>query len=338
MKKIYTVALSLLFISNQLLAQQPMTISPRLVVSSPTAGQSGLTFTNLNANSSASTTPTKVLSVDASGNVILGNVNTSAPTAPAINVPTYANLAAVNTAIPSPVGGMVVNINTSVGSILYYYNGTEWTQFPNNSWVLTGSGTTAQNTLAGTAGMVVGNNSLANANVAINTAGGTDAVPDLDFMSTNDNHILRFGASSGLPCIGEFTTTNNLPASSSFNFGHVNSSTTSTNMMNLTGTGDLTIHGFTKLGGSGADVPAIKTKILSGNTTATTTVAHGLTASKIIACTSYVQNGTQYFAPNDFDAPTAARYKMRHDATNITLTGNSSFAAKPYVIYITYTE
>ncbi len=73
MKKIYIVALSLLFTSNQLLAQQPMTIAPGLNINAPTAGTSGLKFNNLNVNTTVSTTPTKVLSLDASGNVILGN-------------------------------------------------------------------------------------------------------------------------------------------------------------------------------------------------------------------------------------------------------------------------
>ncbi len=73
MKKIYIVALSLLFTSNQLLAQQPMTIAPGLNINAPTVGTSGLKFNNLNVNTTVSTTPTKVLSLDASGNVILGN-------------------------------------------------------------------------------------------------------------------------------------------------------------------------------------------------------------------------------------------------------------------------
>jgi hypothetical protein len=54
-------------------AQQPMTISPGVNISSPTAGVSGLKFNNLNSSTTVSTTPTKVLSLDATGNVILGN-------------------------------------------------------------------------------------------------------------------------------------------------------------------------------------------------------------------------------------------------------------------------
>jgi len=74
MKKIFLLIL-FINISLSAIAQQPMTISPGLTVTSPSAGTSGLKFTNLNSSSSAATTPTKVLSVDASGNVILGNAS-----------------------------------------------------------------------------------------------------------------------------------------------------------------------------------------------------------------------------------------------------------------------
>jgi hypothetical protein len=72
MKKIFLLIL-FINISLSAIAQQPMTISPGLTVTSSSAGTSGLKFTNLNSSSSVATTPTKVLSVDASGNVILGN-------------------------------------------------------------------------------------------------------------------------------------------------------------------------------------------------------------------------------------------------------------------------
>lgn len=72
MKKIFLLIIFINFCFSAI-AQQPMTISPGLTVTSPSAGTSGLKFTNLNSSSSAATTPTKVLSVDASGNVILGN-------------------------------------------------------------------------------------------------------------------------------------------------------------------------------------------------------------------------------------------------------------------------
>jgi hypothetical protein len=73
MKKIvllFTLLATTHFITK---AQQPMTISPGLNITSPTAGTSGLKFNNLNSGTTVSTTPTKVLSLDATGNVILGN-------------------------------------------------------------------------------------------------------------------------------------------------------------------------------------------------------------------------------------------------------------------------
>jgi hypothetical protein len=73
MKKLFLSLIAIISFQQISIAQQPMTISPGLVVSSPTAGSSGLRFSNLNSGTTVSTTPTKVLSLDASGNVILGN-------------------------------------------------------------------------------------------------------------------------------------------------------------------------------------------------------------------------------------------------------------------------
>jgi hypothetical protein len=73
MKKIVLLLTLLANIHSITKAQQPMTISPGLNIGSPTAGVSGLRFNNLNSGTTVSTTPTKVLSLDATGNVILGN-------------------------------------------------------------------------------------------------------------------------------------------------------------------------------------------------------------------------------------------------------------------------
>jgi hypothetical protein len=73
MKKILLTLTLLASIHSITKAQQPMTIAPGLNISAPTAGTSGLKFNNLNSGTTVSTTPTKVLSLDATGNVILGN-------------------------------------------------------------------------------------------------------------------------------------------------------------------------------------------------------------------------------------------------------------------------
>jgi hypothetical protein len=73
MKKIVLSLTLLVSIHSIIKAQQPMIISPGLNIGSPTAGTSGLKFSNLNSGTAVSTTPTKVLSLDATGNVILGN-------------------------------------------------------------------------------------------------------------------------------------------------------------------------------------------------------------------------------------------------------------------------
>ncbi len=73
MKKFTFVLLAYFSAIQFINAQQPMTIAPGLTIDSPTAGTSGLKFNDLNSGTTVSTTPLKVLSLDASGNVILGN-------------------------------------------------------------------------------------------------------------------------------------------------------------------------------------------------------------------------------------------------------------------------
>jgi hypothetical protein len=73
MKKILLSLTLLVSLHSITKAQQPMTIAPGLNIGSPTAGTSGLKFNNLNSGTTVTTTPTKVLSLDATGNVILGN-------------------------------------------------------------------------------------------------------------------------------------------------------------------------------------------------------------------------------------------------------------------------
>lgn len=80
MKKIGCYIVMLLLAQRYVYAQQPMTVSPKLIINSSASGISGLQFTNLNSASAATTTPTKVLSVDASGNVILGNASSGGGT------------------------------------------------------------------------------------------------------------------------------------------------------------------------------------------------------------------------------------------------------------------
>lgn len=118
MKKILLSLTLLVGIHSIIKAQQPMTIAPGLNVSSPTAGTSGLKFNNLNSSSTASTTPTKVLSVDASGNVILGNAASSGVSLWSVNATT--NRIEANSGYPAGVemGRLTSQISTSLTSPL----------------------------------------------------------------------------------------------------------------------------------------------------------------------------------------------------------------------------
>jgi hypothetical protein len=108
-----------------------------------------------------------------------------------------------------------------------------------------------------------------------------------------------------------------------------------------------TPNGFTKLGN---DAPSIKMKKLTGTTASaqggTITVAHGLTASKIISINALVQYGAagHYTMPGDLTA--GYQFYAYSDTTNINLrlgggehTGSSAnILSKPFTVLITYEE
>jgi hypothetical protein len=120
MKKITFVLLAYFSTIQLINAQQPMTIAPGLNISAPTAGTSGLKFNNLNSGTTVSTTPTKVLSLDATGNVILGNA--------AVNFWTFNSARNV---VVSPSGGatgieafrFVSQDNSTVDSPVFAFTG-----------------------------------------------------------------------------------------------------------------------------------------------------------------------------------------------------------------------
>jgi hypothetical protein len=349
----------LLLISNIILAQQPLTISPGLTVTSTTSGTSGLQFSNLNSNTSAGTTPTKVLTVDVSGNVILGNAS-GGGTVSIINVPVYATLAAVTTAIPTPVAGQLV-YRTDLGQFTYY-NATLVTP----AWQAVDLPTTATWGKTGNIldsfgiftaiGMPVSGSTLGRLDITSNVS--TLSTPHLYLRATNGTNVVKFngnGTTSGN--IIQTTVNSSTAGSASIAWKHVNSSNVATNMMSMQGDGDATVNGFTKFGtptllGNGQyDVQGVKFKVItgtipSGSSDYTVSVLHGLTGANIISCTAVVQFGTgtsQFFVtPHDFTD--GYRYRVYHDASNITLflavsapTG-ISLRGSPFKILVTYRE
>ena len=240
MKKILLSLIAIIGIQQISVAQQPMTISPGLVVNSPTAGTSGLRFSNLNSGTTVSTTPTKVLSLDASGNVILGNAASGGTSLWTLNATT--NRIEASSGVP---------------------NGIEASRFTSQA-------------------------SSSLASPLINSIGGTST-------------FFRYGRPSSIAAIVQESTTGFTQATSSINWKFADESSPQVvNTLFDYSAGTFTVNGFTKLGdeattttsGVTKSSPAIKTILLTGTLTSasnpetaaslTTTVAHGLTYSKIV--------------------------------------------------------
>jgi hypothetical protein len=361
MKKLFLSLIAIISIQQISIAQQPMTISPGLVVSSPTAGNSGLRFSNLNSGTTVSTTPTKVLSLDATGNVILGNAASGSGTGVAVNVPVYANSTTRNTAIPTSSTGMLT-YNTQIGGP-EYFNGTSW--IPVNYWTFN----TARNVMVSPSGGVTG----VEANKFVSQASSTVASPVFAF--TGGSNVFRYsysGPETDEYALTQETTTGIQQSAASIVWKHYNNSPTpigttlfgySAGLMTING--QTTISGFTKLGneatattlGVTSSVPAVKHKLLTGSTlnnALATAIAHGIASgsSKIVGVSVSVQgtqgnNSTIYqFGPGYFTGVNNTTtgtivnngFTYYFDDTNIYLERSVAAASRPYKILITYTN
>ena len=292
MKKIVLSLIAIIGFQQISVAQQPMTISPGLVVNSPTAGTSGLRFSNLNSGTTVSTTPTKVLSLDVTGNVILGNSASGSGSSVAINLPVYANSPARSAAIPTPSTGMLTyNSFAIVGP--EYFNGTQWT--PVNYWTLDNSGSRVT-PLNGPGTSIEARRFISQFS---SSSIGTPV-----FAFTGPTNIFRFarsGPDATDEAVTQETTAGFQPSTSSVAWNHyVGNTSTPTRLFGFSA-GVMNINGFTKLGdetttttsGVTKSSPAIKTILLTGvlttrsnpetPTSLSTAVAHGLDFSKIVS-------------------------------------------------------
>jgi hypothetical protein len=362
MKKILlslTLLAGTFFIAN---AQQPMTIAPGLNISSPTAGTSGLKFNNLNSGTTVSTTPTKVLSLDATGNVILGNAASGSGTGVAINVPVYANSTARTTAIPTATTGMLT-YNSFAGTGIETFNGSSW--IPLNYWTFN----SARNVIVSPSGGAIG----IEANRFVSQASSTVASPVIALAGAS--HVIRYARSG--PEDDEFaltqeTTTGTLQSAASIVWKHYDGSATPFGSVlfgysagQMTINGQTTINGFTKLGneatttnlGVTSSVPSVKHKLLTGSTlnnALATSIAHGIASgsSKIVGVSVSVQ-GTQgntstilQFGPGyntgiyNTTSGTIVNngFTYYFDDTNIYLERSVAASSRPYKILITYTN
>ncbi|MCU0467133.1 MAG: hypothetical protein MUF58_00910 [Arcicella sp.] len=360
MKKILLALIAIIGIEQTIQAQQTITISPGIVVGSPTAGTSGLRFSNLNSGTTVSTTPTKVLSLDATGNVILGNAASGSGTGVAVNVPVYTNSTARSTAIPTATTGMLTY--NSAGTGIETFNGTSW--IPLNYWTFN----SARNVVVSPSGGAVG----IEANTFVSQAPSTVASPVIALAGAN--HVIRYARSG--PELDEYaltqeTTTGTQQSAASIVWKYYDNSPTPFGSVlfgysagQMTINGQTTISGFTKLGneatattlGVTSSVPSVKHKLLTGitlNNALSTAIAHGITSgsSKIVGVSVSVQgtqgnNATIYqFGPgyntgvNNTTSGTIVNngFTYYFDDTNIYLERSIAATSRPYKILITYT-
>jgi hypothetical protein len=339
-------------------AQQPMTISPGLNIGSPTAGTSGLKFNNLNSGTTVSTTPTKVLSLDATGNVILGNAASGGGSSTAINLPVYANNPARTTAIPTATTGMLTYMSFA-GIGPQYFDGSSWISL--NYWSL-------NNTLSRIISPSSGGFSIEAARF-ISQVPSTVASPVFAFAGPST--VFRYSGSQPddgtSESITQETRAGIQPSTTSVVWNHYATTTSTPTRLfgfassTFTVNGNQTIDGFTKLGGAAADVPAVKQKYITGVLGTTLTpyinpIAHGLTGTKIIAINVIVEGNqgnttTTLQFPAGYEgsanpAPGSTglgnTYYHYFDGTNVYIerssTNGSLLLGSPYKILITYIQ
>lgn len=162
------------------------------------------------------------------------------------------------------------------------------------------------------------NRALTNNGVEINRSSSTVASPDLFFRSPNTN--IRIAGTTGEAGFLQSAIVNATPASATMSWVHLNSAATpvQTSMMTIDGEGDMTTFGFTKLGGSAADVPAIKHKLLTGTITAalatetstslTTSITHGIANWDKIISVDIILKGRILSANGNFDIAVPPRF------------------------------
>jgi hypothetical protein len=343
MKKITFVLLAYFSTIQFINAQQPMTIAPGLNVSSPTAGTSGLKFNNLNSGTTVSTTPTKVLSLDATGNVILGNAASGGGSSTAINIPVYANNPARSTAILTATTGMLTYMSFA-GIGPEYFNGSSW--IPLNYWSL-------NTTLSRIISPSSGGFSIEAARF-ISQVPSTVASPVFAFAGPST--VFRYSGSQpddvASESITQETRAGIQPSTTSVVWNHYATTTSTPTRLfgfassTFTVNGNQTIDGFTKLGGAAADVPAVKQKYLTGvlGTTLTpyiNTIVEGNQGNT--ATTLQFPAGYEGSA-NPVPGSTALGNTYYHyfDGTNVYIerssTNGSLLLGSPYKILITYIQ
>lgn len=237
-------------------------------------------------------------------------------------------------------------LNTSGTSInwRYYDNAnpqgiTHLFGYSANTFNITGAlNTTGNATINGTSALrgktTIGTTSTAGNGLEIQSSSTSVTSPDIYIKSPNN--IVRFGGTTGTAGMFQSVVNSATPGSASMTWVHLDNAATpvQTTMMSVDGEGDMTVAGFTKLGGFGADVPAIKTKYFTGTMTTANggwpaagyDIAHGLNAAKIIEL-SVLVTGLSNITVGENSSIAGYQYSVFFEGSNIRLLRNTSGTA-----------
>ncbi len=171
---------------------------------------------------------------------------------------------------------------------------------------------------------------------------GSDANPHIKLTQTADANFgrIRMENSDGLKYfIQKFDLEGSVTSDYNINWEY-----NGTDIFNVSGNGNATHNGFTKLGSS---APSIKVLKFIGTTNAaqggTATIAHGLTNSKILSVTVLVEYATGNFVPHSYIRfNNGYQFDFYIENTNIGIvnhpTNSVNILSKPYKIMVTYEE
>jgi trimeric autotransporter adhesin len=240
------------------------------------------------------------------------------------------------------------NVTIGDSAMFYNYEGTDNVAIGNNSM---NGGPNASNNYSG-GNVAIGSFSLYNNgdpyfNSGLNTAIG--------YYSGYNNHGNAFNERSGNVFLGSlsgffaqsanklYIENTNADSLSALIYGDFAADSLLLNAKTVV-RNNAVVKGFTKLGGYGTDVPSIKMKkltVTNGAAGAITIVAHGLTQSKILSVSVFVNATTSNdIAPRSTYAGFEYDYYVSSSSIVIkNITGNDTFiAGRPVRILITYEE
>lgn len=174
---------------------------------------------------------------------------------------------------------------------------------------------------------------------------------DLNVMLSNDYNLTT--DASGIYPEGStlviYTATDECGNTSTHSFMvSVNCQPPGSSGMVVQSNGNIDISGYTRLGTAAEGAPSIKMKELPSTTTGSSnnssvSIPHGLTASKIISVSVFVESVADHFIPPEYSTATNLRYSFSVSPTDIiilnnTLPGDCLICSKPAKVLIIYKE